>query len=74
MSSSEILAQDSYALVNAFVGLGAEDGSWEIRAGVRNLLDETYTTQAFDLADFPGYQLAYYGAPRTADIRFIVRR
>ncbi|WP_417470464.1 TonB-dependent receptor [Maricaulis sp.] len=74
VSSSELLAQDGYALVNAFVGVGAEDGSWEIRAGVRNLFDEAYTTQAFDLAAFPGYQLAYYGAPRTADIRLVVRR
>ncbi|MFS2316829.1 TonB-dependent receptor [Maricaulis sp. D1M11] len=74
VSSSEVLAQDGYALVNAFAALGAEDGSWEVRAGVRNLFDEAYVTQGFDLSDFPGYQLAYYGAPRTADIRLVLRR
>ena len=73
VSSAENLAQDGYALVNAFAAIGAADERWEIRAGVRNLFDEHYINQAFDLMEFPGYQLAYYGAPRTFDIRLVLR-
>ncbi|RKR03817.1 TonB-dependent receptor [Maricaulis maris] len=73
VSSAESLAQDGYALVNAFASIAAADERWEIRAGVRNLFDEAYINQAFDLIEFPGYQLAYYGAPRTFDIRLVLR-
>ncbi|WP_203292447.1 TonB-dependent receptor [Maricaulis parjimensis] len=74
VSSSETLAQDGYAVVNGFIAFGAGDDAWEVRTGVRNLFDEHYVTQAFDLAEFPGYQLAYYGAPRTFDVRLVLRR
>ncbi|MBO6764527.1 TonB-dependent receptor [Maricaulis sp.] len=73
VSSAENLAQDGYALVNAFAAIGAADDRWEIRAGVRNVFDEHHINQAFDLMEFPGYQLAYYGAPRTFDIRLVLR-
>ena len=73
VSSSETVAQDGYGIVNLFAGIGAADDRWEVRAGVRNAFDEHYVTQAFDLSEFPGYELAYYGAPRTFDIRLILR-
>ncbi len=65
VSSSEILAQKGYTLLNAQVAFETADDHWTAQMGVRNLLDKRYITHGFDLSDSMGYQLAYYGAPRT---------
>ncbi len=65
VSSSEVLAQPGYALMNARVSFEAASGSWSLYAGVKNITDKRYRTHAFDLSDSLGYQLGYYGAPRT---------
>ncbi|WP_106640095.1 TonB-dependent receptor [Allosphingosinicella vermicomposti] len=65
VSSSEVLAQDKYALVDAFVRWSDKDDHYYVQAGVKNLTDKRYREQGFDLSDSLGYQLAYYGAPRT---------
>jgi len=74
VSSSEVLAQDGYGVVNARAAIGADDERWQVSVGVRNLFDERYITQGFDVSAFPGYQLAYYGEPRTAMVRVSLRR
>ncbi|WP_158548442.1 TonB-dependent receptor [Parvularcula marina] len=73
VSSSEILKQDSYTLVDASIGLEFQDGKYSLRLAGRNLTDERYRTQGFDLSDSLGYQLGYYGAPRTYSITAGVR-
>ncbi|MEM9880555.1 MAG: TonB-dependent receptor, partial [Pseudomonadota bacterium] len=73
VTDSPNLRQDAYWLANAFVSLGATDKRWEVRAGVRNLTDEAIIVQGFNLAAFPGLEAAFYGAPRTYDIRAIFR-
>lgn len=65
------LHQDDFALVNASIGLEAENGKWNVSFGVKNLTDEEYITHGFDLTAFPGVGLAYYGQPLT--YRFQVR-
>ncbi|MEX6725687.1 TonB-dependent receptor [Parapedomonas caeni] len=65
VSSSEVLAQDGYALVNAGLAFETMDGVWQLALGVKNLTDKNYVTHGFDLSDSLGYQLGYYGAPRT---------
>ncbi|HYC03212.1 MAG TPA: TonB-dependent receptor [Azospirillaceae bacterium] len=65
VSSSEVLAQDGYALVNLQATLEFGDGAWAVSGGVKNLTDKRYISHGFDLSDSLGYQLGYYGDPRT---------
>ncbi|MNL10340.1 Pesticin receptor precursor [compost metagenome] len=65
VSSSEILAQDGYTLVNAFVRWNDADDHLFVELGGKNLTDERYIEHGFDLSDSLGYQLAYFGAPQT---------
>lgn len=65
VSSSEVLAQDGYTLVDAFVRWSDGDDRLFLQLGGRNLTDERHIEQGFDLSDSLGYQLAYFGAPRT---------
>lgn len=65
VSSSEVLAQDGYALIDAFVRWTDRADALFVELGGKNLTDERYIEQGFDLSDSLGYQLAYYGAPRT---------
>lgn len=73
VSSSEVLAQDAYTLVDAFLRYETPDGAWRVTLGGQNLTDERYITQGFDLSDSLGYQLAYYGDPRTWTVRLGMR-
>lgn len=65
VSSSEVLAQEGFGLLNARISYEAASGDWSLYAGVKNIADKRYRTHAFDLSDSLGYQLGYYGAPRT---------
>lgn len=65
VSSSELLAQDAHALVDASLRYVSAGGQWETRLFVKNLTDEAYLEHGFDLSASPGVQLGYYGAPRT---------
>lgn len=73
ITDSPLLGQPDYALLNGFVGIATADDRWELRAGVKNLTDHAVRTQGFNLADFPGVQVSFYGAPRTYDVRVIHR-
>jgi len=65
VSSSEILAQDGYALVDASIRYTTEDGHWNVILSGQNLTNKEYREHAFDLSAAPGVQLGYYGTPRT---------
>ncbi|MBW8303588.1 MAG: TonB-dependent receptor [Brevundimonas sp.] len=65
VSSSEVLAQDGYTLVDAFVRWSDRADRLFLQLGGQNLTDERHVEQGFDLSDSLGYQLAYFGAPRT---------
>ncbi|MGI9322617.1 MAG: TonB-dependent receptor [Pseudomonadales bacterium] len=65
VSSSEVLAQGSYTLVNANMRWATDDDKWLFILSGKNLTDEIYRNHGFDLAAIPGVELGYYGAPRT---------
>ena len=68
VSSSEVVAQKGYTLLDAYARWEEAQGRYYAELGGKNLTDERYVEHAFDLSDSLGYQLAYYGAPRT--VRF----
>lgn len=68
VSSSEILAQDSRILLNAYINYFSPNEKWIVRLGIKNITDEQYISHGFDLSDSGLSQLAYYGAPRTASL------
>ena len=65
------LKQDDFSLVNIAIGLEDNRAEWDVSFGVKNLTDKEYITHGFDLTQFPGIGLAYYGEPLT--YRFQVR-
>ena len=73
ITDSPVLRQPGYERINGFVAIGDLDERWELRAGVENLTDNAVRVQGFNLADFPGVQLGFYGAPATYDLRFVLR-
>lgn len=70
--NTERLAQGEYWLVNARLALRPQDGRWELAAFVKNLADEEYVVDAFDVADF-GFDELVYGDPRTYGISLTYR-
>lgn len=73
ITASQVLAQDPYTLANAFISVRTDDDRWEVRAGGQNLTDEKVRVQGFNLAEFPGYQLAFYSARRTWNLHVAYR-
>ncbi len=73
ITDSPLLRQPDYVNLNAFVGLRSSDGRWEARLGVKNLSDVAVRRQGFNLAAFPGVQVAFFNPPRTYDVRLIHR-
>ncbi len=65
VSSSEILAQDGYALLEASLQFVSDDQHWNIILAGQNLTNRKFREHAFDLSAAPGVQLGYYGTPRT---------
>ena len=64
VSSSEVLAQPNYTLVDFSLNYDGLE-HWQITLYGKNLTDEHYRQHGFDLSASPGVQLGYYGAPRT---------
>ncbi len=65
VSSSEVLAQDGYALLEASIQFVSEDQHWNVILAGQNLTDKEFREHGFDLSAAPGVQLGYYGTPRT---------
>jgi iron complex outermembrane recepter protein len=59
-----VLKQDGYALVGLFGIFDTGDERWQVRAGVRNLTDKLYKTDAQEFSSVGNIQTAYYGWPR----------
>lgn len=66
------LGQDAYWLANARLALTPESNRWELAAFVKNLADEEYIVDAFDVSDF-GYDELVYGDPRTYGVSLTYR-
>lgn len=73
ITDSTILRQRGYERVNAFIALTGPEKRWELRAGVENLTDRAVRVQGFNLSEFPGVQVGFFSAPRTYDLRLILR-
>ena len=58
------LRQGAYTLFGLFGVWDAPSLDWQVRAGVRNLTDETYMTEGQEFASVGNIQTAYYGLPR----------
>ncbi len=58
------LRQEAYTLYGAFAAWYSAEGQWEVRAGGRNLSDETYMTEGQEFSSIGNIQTAYYGMPR----------
>ncbi len=70
--NTDRLAQEGYWLANARLALAPQDGRWELAAFLKNLADEEYIVDAFDVADF-GFDELVYGDPRTYGISLTYR-
>lgn len=64
VSSSEVLAQPSYSLVDFSLNYEASE-HWNLSLYGKNLTDKQYRHHGFDLSASPGVEIGYYGAPRT---------
>ncbi|MCH4894784.1 TonB-dependent receptor [Sphingomonas sp. SFZ2018-12] len=73
ITDSPLLRQEGYERINAFVALNGPQDRWQLRAGVENLTDRNVRVQGFNLQEFPGVQVGFFSAPRTYDLRLIVR-
>lgn len=66
------LKQDAYTLYGLYAGWDSPQQTWQVRAGVRNLGDKTYKTDAQEFSSVANIQTAYYGWPRNwyASLRY----
>ncbi len=64
VDNREVLKQDAYTLIGAFATWDSPEGTWQVRAGVRNLSDKLYKTDAQEFSSVGNIQTAYYGWPR----------
>lgn len=64
------LMQEAYTVSGLFGVFDSSDGRWQLRAGVRNLSDKTYMTDAQEFSSVGNIQTAYYGWPRNYYVSF----
>jgi iron complex outermembrane receptor protein len=64
VDNREVLSQGAYTLLGVFGVWDSPQYSWQVRAGVRNLTDESYKTEGQEFASVGNIQTAYYGLPR----------
>ena len=64
VDNRDVLSQGSYMVAGAFGSWDSPQLSWNVRAGVRNLTDETYMIEGQEFASVGNIQTAYYGLPR----------
>ncbi|HNR91681.1 MAG TPA: TonB-dependent receptor [Dokdonella sp.] len=64
VDNRDVLKQDAFGLVGLFGIWDSADYRWQIRAGVRNLTDKLYKTDAQEFSSVGNIQTAYYGMPR----------
>ena len=66
------IGQDAYWIANARLALRPDDNRWELAVFVKNLTDEEYIVDAFDVSDF-GFDELVYGDPRTYGVSLTYR-
>nr|WP_321362465.1 TonB-dependent receptor [uncultured Hyphomonas sp.] len=66
------LGQDSYVLANARIALKPASDRWELAAFIKNITDEDYIVDAYDVADF-GFDELVYGNPQTYGVSLSYR-
>lgn len=66
------LGQEAYVLANARIAIQPIDDRWVLSAFIKNITDEEYVLDAFDVADF-GYDELVYGNPQTFGISLSYR-
>jgi iron complex outermembrane receptor protein len=66
LTDAETSEEDGYVLANASLNYTTDDGKWMASAYVKNITDEEYLVQTFDLSstDVFGLTEQYYGRPR----------
>jgi len=65
VDNREVLTQDDFALMNVLASWQSQSQTWRASAGIRNLTDEVYKTDAQEFSSVGNIQTAYYGDPRT---------
>ena len=65
--------QDGYWLENIRVGYSWHDGKWEVAGWVRNLADQKYYLDEFDLTSPFGFIQGIVGTPRSVGAEINVR-
>ncbi|MBS1199137.1 MAG: TonB-dependent receptor [Proteobacteria bacterium] len=71
-NSSQILFQKNVNTLNAFTTYESQDKRWLITLTGKNLTNAKYKERSFDLSAL-GYQVAYYGAPRTYTLSALLK-
>jgi Outer membrane receptor proteins, mostly Fe transport len=66
VDNRENLSQGAYTLFGLYGVWDSPDYTWQVRAGVRNLGDETYKTEGQEFSSVGNIQTAYYGMPRNS--------
>jgi iron complex outermembrane receptor protein len=64
ISRADSVTEDGYIIGNARLSYTTEDRKWEGAFFVKNIADEEYLVQTFDLSDDLGMTEQYYGRPR----------
>lgn len=64
VDNRDVLSQDAYTLLGLYTVWDSPQYSWQVRAGVRNLTDETYMVEGQEFASVGNIQTAYYGWSR----------
>ena len=66
LTGLETVTEDGYIVANASIGWTSPNGNWAASFYVRNLFDEEYLVQTFDLSgeDVFGLTEQYYGRPQ----------
>lgn len=64
VDNRDVLSQDAFTTVGLFGIWDSADYKWQVRAGVRNLTDKLYKTDAQEFSSVGNIQTAYYAMPR----------
>lgn len=66
-------SQESYTKVNARIGLGGNNGIWELALIAKNLTDETTLSHGNDIPLFNGAHFSFMDEPRTVALYGVYR-
>ena len=64
VDNRDVLKQDYYSVIGVYGVWDSPQYKWQVRAGIRNLTDESYMVEGQEFASVANIQTAYYGLPR----------